>query len=52
MECVKWLILMIFNGYEVGEIVVFVCVKNLDIEIIVCVYYDDEVVYIIECGVN
>lgn len=51
-DCVCWLLLIIFNGYEVGEIVVFVWEKCLNIEIIVCVYYDDEVDYIIDCGVN
>lgn len=52
LDCVCWLLLIIFNGYEVGEIVVLVWEKSFDIEIIVCVYYDDEVKYIIEWGVN
>lgn len=52
LECAKWLILTIPNGYETGEIVASARAKNPDIEIIARAHYDDEVAYITERGAN
>ncbi|EMG8251966.1 TPA: Kef family K(+) transporter [Escherichia coli] len=52
LECAKWLILTIPNGYEAGEIVASARAKNPDIEIIARAHYDDEVAYITERGAN
>ena len=52
LECAKWLILTIPNGYEAGEIVASARAKNPDIEIIARAHYDDEVTYITERGAN
>ncbi len=52
LECARWLLLTIPNGYEAGEIVVKAREKCPDIEIIARAHYDDEVEYIVERGAN
>ncbi|EDU4498104.1 Kef family K(+) transporter [Salmonella enterica] len=52
LDCARWLLLTIPNGYEAGEIVVSARKKNPDIEIIARAHYDDEVEYITERGAN
>lgn len=49
---VCWLLIVIFNGFEVGQIVSYVCVVNLLLDIVVWVYFDVEVDYLEQNGVN
>ncbi|WP_237932571.1 NAD-binding protein, partial [Buttiauxella sp. S19-1] len=52
LDCARWLLLTIPNGYEAGEIVATARAKCPDIEIIARAHYDDEVNYITERGAN
>lgn len=52
LDCARWLLLTIPNGYEAGEIVTAAREKRPDIEIIARAHYDDEVSYIMERGAN
>ncbi|SUH21314.1 transport protein [Salmonella enterica subsp. enterica] len=52
LDCARWLLLTIPNGYEAGEIVASARGKSPDIEIIARAHYDDEVKYITERGAN
>lgn len=52
LDCARWLLLTVPNGYESGEIVSAAREKNPDIEIIARAHYDDEVQYIMERGAN
>ncbi|NDJ58610.1 Kef family K(+) transporter [Enterobacteriaceae bacterium 4M9] len=52
LDCARWLLLTIPNGYEAGEIVAAAREKNPNIEIIARAHYDDEVEYITERGAN
>ncbi|EKN6254451.1 TPA: Kef family K(+) transporter [Yersinia enterocolitica] len=52
LDCARWLLLTIPNGYEAGEIVASARIKRLDLEIIARAHYDDEVVYISDRGAN
>ncbi len=52
LDCARWLLLTIPNGYEAGEIVTAARAKRPDIEIIARAHYDDEVTYIMERGAN
>ncbi len=52
LDCARWLLLTIPNGYEAGEIVAAAREKRPDIEIIARAHYDDEVDYITERGAN
>ena len=52
LDCARWLLLTIPNGYEAGEIVTAAREKRADIEIIARAHYDDEVTYIMERGAN
>ncbi|MBL7636702.1 MULTISPECIES: YbaL family putative K(+) efflux transporter [Atlantibacter] len=52
LDCARWLLLTIPNGYEAGEIVATARAKCPDIEIIARAHYDDEVDYISERGAN
>ncbi len=52
LDCARWLLLTIPNGYEAGEIVTAAREKRADIEIIARAHYDDEVAYIMERGAN
>jgi CPA2 family monovalent cation:H+ antiporter-2 len=52
LDCARWLLLTIPNGYEAGEIVAAARAKCPDIEIIARAHYDDEVEYITERGAN
>ncbi|AHM72720.2 YbaL family putative K(+) efflux transporter [Yersinia hibernica] len=52
LDCARWLLLTIPNGYEAGEIVASARIKRPDLEIIARAHYDDEVVYISERGAN
>lgn len=52
LDCARWLLLTIPNGYEAGEIVASARVKRPDLEIIARAHYDDEVVYISDRGAN
>ncbi|ALB61970.1 POTASSIUM/PROTON ANTIPORTER ROSB [Cronobacter condimenti 1330] len=52
LDCARWLLLTIPNGYEAGEIVATAREKRPDIEIIARAHYDDEVDYITERGAN
>ncbi|MBW7983779.1 YbaL family putative K(+) efflux transporter [Enterobacillus tribolii] len=52
LDCARWLLLTIPNGYEAGEIVASAREKRTDIEIIARAHYDDEVAYISERGAN
>jgi CPA2 family monovalent cation:H+ antiporter-2 len=51
LDCARWLLLTIPNGYEAGEIVASAREKCPNIEIIRA-HYDDEVEYIVERGAN
>lgn len=50
LDCARWLLLTIPNGYESGEIVTTAREKFADIEIIARAHYDDEVEYIMARG--
>ena len=52
LDCARWLLLTIPNGYEAGEIVASAREKCPDLEIIARAHYDDEVAYISERGAN
>ncbi len=52
MDCARWLLVTIPNGYEAGEIVASARSRNPDIEIIARAHYDDEVEYISERGAD
>ncbi|EAA7838597.1 Kef family K(+) transporter [Salmonella enterica] len=52
LDCARWLLLTIPNGYEAGEIVASAREKSPDIEIIARAHYDDEVEYITARGAN
>lgn len=52
LDCARWLLLTIPNGYEAGEIVATAREKCPTIEIIARAHYDDEVEYITERGAN
>ncbi len=52
LDCARWLLLTIPNGYEAGEVVTAAREKRPDIEIIARAHYDDEVTYIMERGAN
>ncbi|WP_343552191.1 YbaL family putative K(+) efflux transporter [Pantoea sp.] len=52
LDCARWLLLTIPNGYEAGEVVTAAREKRPDIEIIARAHYDDEVTYILERGAN
>ena len=50
LDCARWLLLTIPNGYEAGEVVTAAREKHQNIEIIARAHYDDEVEYIMERG--
>ncbi|MDI4516588.1 cation:proton antiport protein, partial [Escherichia coli] len=52
LDCARWLLLTIHNGYEAGQIVATARGKCPNIEIIARAHYDDEVDYITERGAN
>ncbi|HDR2488974.1 TPA: NAD-binding protein, partial [Enterobacter ludwigii] len=52
LDCARWLLLTIPNGYEAGEIVASAREKCPNIEIIARAHYDDEVEYITERGAD
>ncbi|ADP11839.1 putative cation:proton antiport protein [Erwinia sp. Ejp617] len=52
LDCARWLLLTIPNGYESGEIVTAAREKRPKIEIIARAHYDDEVKYIEERGAD
>ena len=52
LDCARWLLLTIPNGYEAGEIVASARAKCPTIEIIARAHYDDEVEYITERGAD
>ncbi len=52
LDCARWLLLTIPNGYESGEIIATARARNPTIEIIARAHYDDEVTYIMERGAN
>ncbi|MCH5050676.1 YbaL family putative K(+) efflux transporter [Pectobacterium aquaticum] len=52
LDCARWLLLTIPNGYEAGEVVAAAREKRADLEIIARAHYDDEVSYIMEHGAN
>ncbi|WP_168412891.1 YbaL family putative K(+) efflux transporter [Erwinia amylovora] len=52
LDCARWLLLTIPNGYESGEIVTAAREKRPNIEIIARAHYDDEVKYIEERGAD
>ncbi len=52
LDCARWLLLTIPNGYEAGEIVASARAKRPNIEIIARAHYDDEVDYITDRGAN
>ena len=52
LDCARWLLLTIPDGYEAGEIVTAAREKRPTIEIIARAHYDAEVEYIIERGAD
>ena len=52
LDCARWLLLTIPNGYEAGESVASAREKCPSIEIIARAHYDDEVDYIMERGAD
>ncbi|WP_413734827.1 YbaL family putative K(+) efflux transporter [Sodalis sp. RH21] len=50
LDCARWMLLTIPNGFEAGEIVALAREKRPDLRIIVRAHYDDEVTYITERG--
>ena len=52
LDCARWLLLTIPNGYEAGEIVAAARARRPDMIIIARAHYDDEVSYILDRGAN
>ncbi|MFC0140166.1 YbaL family putative K(+) efflux transporter [Erwinia mallotivora] len=52
LDCARWLLLTIPNGYEAGEIVTAAREKRPTIDIIARAHYDDEVEYITARGAD
>ncbi|MFZ4834456.1 YbaL family putative K(+) efflux transporter [Rouxiella sp. Mn2063] len=52
LDCARWLLVTIPNGYEAGEIVAAARAKRPNIEIIARAHYDDEVTYIMDRGAD
>ncbi|MGA7584509.1 MAG: YbaL family putative K(+) efflux transporter [Rouxiella badensis] len=52
LECARWLLLTIPNGYESGQIIASARAKRPTIEIIARAHYDDEVTYIMARGAD
>ncbi|MDN6115333.1 MAG: Kef family K(+) transporter [Enterobacterales bacterium] len=52
IDCARWLLLTIPNGYEAGEIVAFARTKRDTLDFIARAHYDDEVAYISDRGAN
>ena len=52
LDCARWLIITIPNGYESGEVVTAARAKYPDLTIIARAHYDDEVSYIFDRGAN
>jgi len=52
LDCARWLIVTIPNGYESGEVVTAARAKYPDLTIIARAHYDDEVSYIFDRGAN
>ncbi|WP_369788823.1 YbaL family putative K(+) efflux transporter [Rouxiella sp. WC2420] len=52
LDCARWLLLTIPNGYESGEIIASARAKRPTIEIIARAHYDDEVSYIMARGAD
>lgn len=50
LDCARWLLLTVPNGYEAGEIVAATRQKYPTMEIVVRAHYDDEVAYIRQRG--
>ncbi len=52
LDCARWLLMSIPNGYEAGEIIAAAREKHPHLEIIARAHYDDEVHYILERGAD
>ncbi|MEI2267039.1 YbaL family putative K(+) efflux transporter [Erwinia sp. CGal63] len=52
LDCARWLLLTIPNGFEAGEIVIAAREKRPAIEILARAHHDEEVNYITERGAN
>ncbi|MDN4628055.1 YbaL family putative K(+) efflux transporter [Erwinia sp. ACCC 02193] len=52
LDCARWLLLTIPNGFEAGEIVIAAREKRPSIEILARAHHDEEVHYITERGAN
>lgn len=52
LDCARWLLVTIPNGYEAGEIVASARTKRPTLEIIARAHYDDEVSYISDRGAD
>ena len=52
LDCARWLLLTIPNGFEAGEIVTAARVRRPSIEILARAHHDEEVNYITERGAN
>ncbi len=50
LDCARWLLLTIPNGFEAGEIVALAREKRPDLKIVARAHYDDEVTYIADRG--
>ncbi len=50
LDCARWLLLTIPNGFESGEIIAMAREKRPDLNIVARAHYDDEVSYILERG--
>ena len=50
LDCARWLLITIPNGFESGEIVAMAREKRPDLKIVARAHYDDEVNYIFERG--
>jgi len=52
LDCARWLLLTIPNGYEAGEIVTSAREKHPTLDIIARAHYDDEVAYLTKRGAD
>lgn len=50
LDCARWMLLTIPNGFEAGEIVALARARRPDLPIIARAHYDEEVTYITERG--
>lgn len=52
IECARWMLMTITNGYEAGEIIAYAKSKRENLEIIALAHYEDEALYMTQKGAD